>query len=387
MHLLYARFFTKVARDLNLHSLDEPLQRLLTQGMINKAHPYCPICEAFAMKTDMKNKECKRCGTKYILKSVKMSKSLGNTVDPISIMDKYGADAARFFILFGASPMSGLEWSDEGVDFAFKFIKKFFTLMCEPVDKIRKERNIRDILIDYYLNKIIKSVTESLDKIAIRDSINEIIQFTSELNKYKLEGVNKKFFEICKQKVVKLLHPIAPHISEEIWEILGNKSFLSLTTWPSYDENVLTVENDYKWKLLNNTMDSVNHILHIIKVTNLKELSIIVAEDWKHRLVSDLLELIENMEDHNQIIKEIMKKEDYMKYGKFISKIVGNVLKNRGKYMRSPLSADEEYRFFTEIKSLFEKKYLCPIKVLHERDSHEKKAIQAFPGRPAIILK
>ncbi|MGB5912954.1 MAG: leucine--tRNA ligase [Promethearchaeia archaeon] len=387
MHLLYARFFTKVARDLNLHTLDEPFQRLLTQGMINKAHPYCPMCEAFAMKADMNNKECKRCGTKYILKSVKMSKSLGNTVDPISIMDKYGADAARFFILFGASPKSGLEWSDEGVDFAFKFIKKFFTLMYEPVDKIRKERNIRDILIEYYLNKSIKIVTENFDKIAIRDSINEIIQFISELNKYKLEGVNKKIFEICKQKVVKLLHPIAPHISEEIWEILGNKSFLSLTRWPSYDENILTVENDYKWKLLNNTMDSVNQILHIIKVTNIKELSIIVAEDWKHSIVSDLLELIENMEDHNQIIKEIMKNEDYKKYGKFISKIVGNVLKNRGKYMRSPLSADEEYRFFTEIKSLFEKKYLCPINVLHERDSREKKAIQAFPGRPALILK
>ena len=387
MHLLYARFFTKVARDLNLHSLDEPFQRLLTQGMINKAHPYCPMCEAFAMKADMNNKECKRCGTKYVLKSVKMSKSLGNTVDPISIMDKYGADAARFFILFGASPKSGLEWSDEGVDFAFKFIKKFFALMCEPLDEFRKDRNIRDILIEYYINKTIKNVTESLEKIAIRDSINEIIQFISELNKYKLEGVNKNIFENCKQKVVQLLHPIIPHVSEEIWEIIGKKGFLSLTPWPSYDENILTVENDYKWRLLDNTMNSVNHILHIIKITDIKELSIIVAEDWKYNLISDLLELVEIMEDHKQIIKELMKNDDYKKNSKFISQTVGNLLKNRGKYMRSPLTADEEYLFFTEIKSLFEKKYLCNINILHERDSHEKKAIQALPGRPAIILK
>ena len=302
-------------------------------------------------------------------------------------MDKYGADAARFFILFGASPKSGLEWSDEGVDFAFKFIKKFFTLMCEPIDKFRKERNIRDILINYSLSKTVKSVTENLDKIAIRDSINEIIQFISELNKYKLEGVNKEIFKHCKQIIVQLLHPIAPHVSEEIWEILGNKGFVSLTPWPSYDEDILTVENDYKLKLLNKTMDSVNQILHIIKVTNVKKLSIIVAEEWKHSFISDLLELIESMEDHNKIIKEIMKNEDYKKYGEFIVKIIENVLKNRGKYMVSPLSADEEYQFFTEIKSLFEKKYLCSTIILHERDSNEKKAIQALPGRPAIILK
>ncbi|MBY8980814.1 MAG: leucine--tRNA ligase, partial [Candidatus Lokiarchaeota archaeon] len=111
MHLLYARFFTKVARDIGLHSFSEPFQRLLTQGMVNKAHPFCPECETFALKAEMHNKKCKRCGTDFILRSVKMSKSYGNTVDPIGIMNKYGADAARLFILFGASPKSGLEWS------------------------------------------------------------------------------------------------------------------------------------------------------------------------------------------------------------------------------------------------------------------------------------
>ena len=83
MHLLYARFFTKVARDIGLQSSNEPFQRLLTQGMVNKVHPFCPECETFAMKAEMHNKKCKRCGTVFILKSVKMSKSFGNTVDPI----------------------------------------------------------------------------------------------------------------------------------------------------------------------------------------------------------------------------------------------------------------------------------------------------------------
>ncbi|MFW9877372.1 MAG: leucine--tRNA ligase, partial [Candidatus Thorarchaeota archaeon] len=123
LHLIYARFFTKMARDLGLHKFNEPFQKLLTQGMINKAQPYCPDCNIFLMKADLKEMKCRKCGNKdLILRSVKMSKSYGNTVDPGEIIKKYGADAARFFILFGASPESGLEWSDEGVNFANKFV-------------------------------------------------------------------------------------------------------------------------------------------------------------------------------------------------------------------------------------------------------------------------
>lgn len=387
MHLLYARFFTKVARDLNLHSHDEPFQRLLTQGMINKAHPYCQNCQTFAMKSDMKNKECKRCGTKYVLKSVKMSKSLGNTVDPINIMDKYGADAARFFILFGASPKSGLEWSDEGVNFAYKFITNFFTLISDNNEKRRNEITIKDDLIDYYLNRTIKKVTESLEKILIRKALNEIIQFTAELTKYKVEGVNEKIFKVCKKNVIRLLHPFIPHVTEELWEILGNKPFLSLTQWPSFNEKVLTPENKYKWNLLDNTVNSINQILHIVKKKDFKDLIIIIAAEWKYTLLSDLLELIENNEDDKLIIKKLMKNEQYKPHGKTVSQIIGKILKKRGKYVKSLISSEEEYLFFTNLKELFEKKYLCNIKVTFELESLEQKASQAMPGRPAILLK
>ncbi|MBY9020197.1 MAG: leucine--tRNA ligase, partial [Candidatus Lokiarchaeota archaeon] len=274
MHLLYARFFTKVARDIGLQSYSEPFQRLLTQGMINKAHPFCSECETFAMKAEMHDKTCKRCGTEFILKSVKMSKSLGNTVDPIGIMNKYGADAARFFILFGASPKSGLEWSDEGVDFAFRYVKNTFTLLTEPPETVRNKKIIRDTLLEYNLNKTIKIVSEALNVLSIRESINEIIQFTSELNKYKFEGVYKEVFDKCKENLTLLLHPFVPHMTEEVWEHMGKKGFLSLALWPNYDKNILSVENDYKWNLLNNTIDSINHIIQIIKKEKLNEMII-----------------------------------------------------------------------------------------------------------------
>jgi len=387
MHLLYARFFTKVARDIGLQSFSEPFQRLLTQGMINKAHPFCPECETFAMKADMHNNKCKRCGTEYIMKSVKMSKSYGNTVDPIGIMNKYGADAARLFILFGASPKSGLEWSDEGVDFAYRYIKNTFKLLIETPEIIREKKMIRDTLIEYNLNKTIKNVTESLEKISIRDAINELIQFTSELYKYKNEGVNEEIFDKCKKMLALLLHPFAPHMTEEVWEILRKEGFLSLAKWPLYDKKFLTTDNDYKWKLLNKTIESINHIILIIKKEKLEEISIITAADWKFKFMVKLFPLIEKTKDQKEIMNVIMEDKSFKSQGKFISQTIGRVLKNLGKYAKSPLSALGEYDFFTQIKPIFEKKYNCKVSINSENDSQEKKAAQALPGKPAIVIK
>ncbi|MHA1459907.1 MAG: leucine--tRNA ligase [Promethearchaeota archaeon] len=387
MHLLYARFFTKVARDIGLQSFSEPFQRLLTQGMINKAHPFCPQCETFALKAEMDDKKCNRCGTGYILKSVKMSKSLGNTVDPIGIMNKFGADAARLFILFGASPKSGLEWSEEGVDFAYKFVKNTFKLLIETPKVIREKKMIRDTLIEYNLNKTIKKVSEALEKISIRDAINEIIQFTSELNKYKNEGVNEEIFNNCKKNLALLLHPFVPHMTEEVWELLGKEGFLSLAKWPLYDKESLTVDNDYKWKLFNNTIDSINHIILIIKKEKLEEISIITATEWKYKFMQKLLSSIEKTKDQKEVMSIIVEDKLFRSQGKFVSQTIGKVLKNLGKFPKSPISALDEYDFFKQIKPIFEKKYDCKISVLTENESQEKKATQSLPGKPAIVIK
>ncbi|MBY9014104.1 MAG: leucine--tRNA ligase [Candidatus Lokiarchaeota archaeon] len=387
MHLLYARFFTKVARDIGLQSSSEPFQRLLTQGMINKAHPFCSECETFAMKAEMHDKNCRRCGTEFILKSVKMSKSLGNTVDPIGIMNKYGADAARFFILFGASPKSGLEWSDEGVDFAFKYVKHTFTLLIEPPKTVRNDKIIRDTLIEYNLNKTIKIVSEALNKLSIRDAINEIIQFTSELYRYKSEGVYKEVFEKCTEILTLLLHPFVPHMTEEVWEQMGNKGFLSLALWPNYEKNILSVENDYKWNLMNNTVDSINHIIQIIKKEKLNEMIIIIAAEWKFDLMLKLLSLAEKSKDQREIIGKLMENKEFKTKGKFVSQTVNKVLKNLGKYVKSPINAIDEFNFFFEIKKIYEKKYKCSVSIIPENESQENKAAQGLPGKPAIIIK
>ncbi|MFW9970111.1 MAG: leucine--tRNA ligase [Candidatus Odinarchaeota archaeon] len=387
MHLIYARFFTKVARDLGLHKFDEPFQSLLTQGMINKASPFCVNCNAFLMKADLDQMQCRKCGsTDLIQKSVKMSKSYGNTVNPRKIIEKYGADAARFFILFGASPSSGLEWSDEGVDYAFRFIKNTFQLLAEKQNNFSHSISIRDTLIKYYLNKTIKEVTEDIDKLAIRNSVNTIIQFTSELSKYKNEGIKKETFEECKEKLILLLHPIAPHITEEIWESIGKDGYLSLASWPYYDNKLITQESDYKWKLMNNILEDINKIKIATKQDSLIKISIIIADQWKLKFYNRLMSLLEKTKNQQEIMKILLEDTELKMHGRLINKNVSKILKNIGKYPKFTLSTKKEYQFFNEINKIIGKKFNTEVEIKFEKDSDEQKATYALPGKPAIII-
>ena len=387
LHLIYARFFTKVARDLGLHKFDEPFQRLLTQGMINKLHLYCPKCNTFLMKADLKQMKCKKCGNKDLIqKSVKMSKSYGNTVNPGEIIEKYGADAARFFILFGASPESGLEWSDEGVNFAYKFLRNLFHLLTTPIQNKRNKRTIRDELIIYNLNKTIKLVTESINRIAIRDAINYIIQFTSDFIRYKEEGVKEDIFNECKEKLLLIFHPIAPHITEEIWEMIGKEGYISLASWSSYNQNLLTIENDFKWKLMSNILDDINSIRLATKINDFTKILIIIADEWKFEFYSILMELIDKTMNQGEIMKEMMRYKNLKVHSKAINKLLSKILKNIGKFPRYNVSQSEEIQFFKQIAPIIQKKFDSEIEVLVENESKSNKANQSLPSRPAIVI-
>ncbi len=387
MHLIYARFFTKVSRDLGLHKFDEPFQRLLTQGMINKSHPYCLNCNRFAMKSEMDDETCKFCGTKYIIRSVKMSKSYGNTVNPDEIINKYGADSARFFVLFGASPESGLEFSEEGIGFASKFIRNTFSLLANPPKMKRNNKNVRDLLMNYYMNKIIKETLEQMNKLAIRDAVNNIIEFTSEIIKYKNEGIFEDVYNQCIKTLLILLHPIAPHMTEEVWEIMGNKDYLSIAPWIECNEHVLTEENEFKWNLLDSTLDDINNIKHVVKKDSLEKILIIIADKWKYTFYSQLFKLMQKTINQGEIMTQIMKDSNLKPHGKFISQTVNKILKNIGKFSKFSLSQDEEFNFFEDIKFIIRKKYDCQVEILFEKETKENKANQALPGRPSIVIK
>ncbi len=203
LHLLYARFFTRALRDLGLHDVEEPFQRLLTQGMVIKD-------------------------------GAKMSKSLGNTVDPSVIINAYGADTARLFILFGAPVERDLEWSDTGVEGSFRFLGRVFRLCTEHRDKYALQPN-KERELQKQLHKTIQKVTQDIGSFSYNTAISKLMEL---VNFMYMNGTTQQGVET----LVLLLAPFAPFISEELWNCFGYKSSVHKATWPIFDP-ALTVDD------------------------------------------------------------------------------------------------------------------------------------------------
>lgn len=214
LHLLYARFLTKALHDLGYVSCDEPFENLLTQGMVLKD------------------------GTK-------MSKSLGNVVSPEEIIDKYGADTARLFILFAAPPERDLEWSDKAVEGSYRFLNRVFRFIDDNKDKISLDAKYdvpaltsEDKKLRYTLNYSIKKIT---DDISIRFNFNTAISSVMELVNalYAYTGTNDALVsEVCKKMII-MLAPFVPHITEELWQMIGGSGSVHSQKWPEFDESAL----------------------------------------------------------------------------------------------------------------------------------------------------
>ncbi|MGN0719734.1 MAG: leucine--tRNA ligase [Anaerovoracaceae bacterium] len=216
LHLMYSRFFMMALYDMGLVSCEEPFQNLLTQGMVNK---------------DGK----------------KMSKSLGNVVSPEEIINKYGADTARLFILFAAPPERELDWSDAGVEGSYRFLNRVYRLVYEFKEKYPEVpacfevKTAADKSLNYMLNTAIKKVSEDVGgRFSFNTAISSIMELVNEMYRYK-EGtdVNPGLFGKAVKELIIILSPFTPHICEEMWEHMGQKGSLTTVAWPEYDEDAL----------------------------------------------------------------------------------------------------------------------------------------------------
>jgi leucyl-tRNA synthetase len=386
MHLLYARFFVKALRDLDLLSISEPFQRLLCQGMVNKETPYCETCNKFLLPTDYKDNKCKSCNNAYVLKSAKMSKSLGNVVDPKVLMDKYGADVTRFFILFDANPEKELEWSDQGIESVAKFILKTYELLTLEPSRHRTELTVQDELILFNMHKTIKLVTEYIDTLMIRDALNCIMQFINELKAYSNDSVHLPTFRTAVRTLTLLLSPITPHLCEEVWEQLGNRNFVATASWPTFDPRILTVETEQQWNLLHNLCKDINEILKVAKIDKPKLIKLFIATAWKYKFVAEFKSIFATTHDRKKLMHALMAIDELKRHGAEINNIIGRFITNPELVPSLALTSDSERRFFERVKPILKSRYNCEIIIGLEAETDERKARQALPGKPAILI-
>jgi len=219
LHLLYSRFIQRVMRDQGLTDVSEPFTNLLTQGMVLKG-------------------------------GAKMSKNKGNTVDPQELIEKYGADTVRLFMMFAAPPEQALEWSDDGVQGSFRFLKRFWTAVQKHADVGLPEKSDA---VEYtpaqkaLLRKTHETIAKISDDIGRRYTFNTAVAASMELlnavNKFDdSSNTGRRVVHEALEAVVLMLSPMVPHICHELWSVLGHKTALIDVPWPTPDAALLHAE-------------------------------------------------------------------------------------------------------------------------------------------------
>ena len=252
LHLLYARFLTKALRDNNLFDIDEPFKRLLTQGMVQSAAYKNSITGKYISPTDIKditNPKDPKDNSKLEVLFEKMSKSKYNGIDPESVIKKYGADTARMFILFKAPPEKDLEWGDSDVEGQYRFLCRIWKLFLDytnndishEANKLKQE-NESSLLKS--INIAIKEISNDIKNNQFNTAISELMKFYNSIS-LNLNHVNQDLRREALMKFCILLAPFAPHISDEIWHLIGNSKSVHLEKWPVFDEDALK-ENSYE---------------------------------------------------------------------------------------------------------------------------------------------
>ena len=248
LHLLYARFFTKVLRDLGLVTVDEPFVNLLTQGMVCKETQRCET-HGWLYPEDVDNGLCRQCGKPAAVGSTeKMSKSTRNVVDPEQLIQKYGADTARLFCLFASPPEKDLEWSDQGRRWRLPVSARVWRLIAEYREELRNagslpEAEIADAVVREVRRKThqtIKKVTEDIsERFHFNTAISAVMELVNLLYQFNPREINNQnawsVFREAVEAVILLLAPMVPHVCEELWQELGSSETIIKHGWPAFD--------------------------------------------------------------------------------------------------------------------------------------------------------
>lgn len=209
-HLLYVRFWTHVFKDLGLTNFAEPVKKLLYHGYINAED------------------------------GSKMSKSKGNTIDPLEVIDQgYGADSLRTYEMFIAPYEIDASWDSRGIAGVYRFLNRVWVLIQEFIESEKSVENLSNFEeIQKSQHKTIKKVTEDFHRESLNTAVAALMEFVNDLYKFKLEGFSEDWRQVL-EDLLKMLMPFAPHISSELWQQLGNDNFIEESGWPKWNEEFL----------------------------------------------------------------------------------------------------------------------------------------------------
>ena len=340
MHLMYIRFYTKFLRDIGLLKFDEPAIRLFNQGMLHAED------------------------------GNKMSKSLGNTVNPLDIIKEKGADSLRLFLVSVAAPDSDFNWDDKGVTSTNKFLNKVY----EYFQTIKPSKSSEKT--ESKLNKSILLITEDLENLRYNLAIIKLRELFESFKEQESKQTLESFLI--------LLNPFCPHLTEELWQKLGNKPFISAANWPLADKAKINEDFEVIDNMLKILSTDIKHIQKLANKTQISKIRLFISNKWKYQLYNILKKELKNTRNPKEIIGKVMS-SDIKQHSKDIMKIIPKIIKaNCVPYY---LSLNKEQKALEESLKEIEKEFNCKVELILADKSSENKANQALPGKPAILIE
>ena len=309
MHLIYARFWTKAVRDLGLHNIDEPFQQLLCQGMVNKSAPFCESCN-ITFPVDHEGKSCPHCSSPLSHRSAKMSKSLGNTVSPEAMIERFGADTVRLFILFAANPTAGMDWSDTALEANHRVILQ----LCQIPEQIAQwsdEESEMDEWLNVRVETRIQEFCTAMNNYDLRRAV-EISHYDipKDINWYRRRGGNNRHVGLpLLKKWAYLISISTPHLAEDWWSYLGNESFVSSTTMeeptPIASEELYILDEE---QFLRDVLENARKVKSIAErhlQHSAKKVVLYFSPSWKGKLAKSALQYIQGGGQVKQFISHL----------------------------------------------------------------------------------
>ncbi|NHN64603.1 leucine--tRNA ligase [Haloarcula sp. JP-Z28] len=355
MHLLYARFFTKVLDDLDMvDGVREPFTNLTNQGMV--------------LGED----------------GNKMSKSLDNGVSPQRIIEEYGADTARLFIMEAAQPEKEFAWSPEGVQSAHSFLQNVYTLVSAYAEgeagTATDTENGADIA-DYVAREIdatAANATAEFEDFRFNHALQAVRELVSLLRRYQEATTpDADTFERGLATAAKLLAPVAPHAAEEMWAELGHDDLIAEAEWPAAE-----APEDYEMerRLVENTREDIRDIVDTVGIEDPQTITLAVAPQWKHRV----LDLARNADGN--VVGTVMQDEDLREQGEAAADFAKE-LAGRAQSLDEQLPPEREQAALERAAWLIEREFGADVVVQGPEEADPDLVGKSGPGRPAIDIE
>jgi leucyl-tRNA synthetase len=352
MHLLYSRFVTKVLADTEGLAHREPFENLLAQGMVQ-------------------------------LEGEKMSKSKGNVVSPQAIVEEYGADTARLFMMQAAQPERDFDWTDEGARSAYAFLTRLKDTVNDfaagNVETTDEPGSVAGY-VDDEIEAAVAVATEEYDDLTFNTALREAQDLVGTLRQYRdYTAVDADTFEAGLETALKLLSPVTPHIAEELWDELGYDGFAVDADWPDTEADRETAEK--RRRLVQNTREDVREISDVADIPNPELIDIVVTPEWKYDALTIAID-----SDAPNLIGELMQHDDIKRHGDAAASYGQDLQANR-EALQETLDPDTEYDALQSAAWLVEREFDAEVRVLTAEEAPDDVANKAEPGRPAINIE